>query len=75
MKFMDNKRELNTEDSILPNEEPNQNETTGNEGAVVSHPTGYEEAVVTEPNGIQGILEPQPSTFDDSNIYQNSQSL
>lgn len=62
MKFLDNKRELNTEDSILSNEEPNQNETAGNEGAVVSQPTGNE-----------GTVEPQPSTSDDSNINRNSQ--
>lgn len=42
MKFLDNKRKLNTEDSILSNADPNQNETAGNEGAVVSHPTGNE---------------------------------
>ncbi|XP_022836217.1 uncharacterized protein LOC111363608 [Spodoptera litura] len=65
MKFLDNKRELNTEDSILPNEKPNQNETAEyqNEGAVVSQPTGNE-----------GTLEPQHSTSDDSNINQNSKT-
>lgn len=62
MKFLDNKRELNTDDSILPYEEPSQNESDGNEGAVVSQPTGNQETV-----------EPQPSTSNDFNINQNHQ--
>lgn len=60
MKFLDNKRELNTEDSILSNEEPNQNETAGNEDAVVSHPTGNEGAVVTQPTANEATVESQP---------------
>lgn len=83
MKFLDNKRELNTEDSILSNEEPNQRETAGNEGAVVSHPTGNEGAdvshptgndgaVVSQPTGNQGSVESQPSTSDSYNINLNN---
>lgn len=73
MKFLDNKRELNTEDSILSNEEPNQNETAGNEGTVVYHPTGNEGAVVTQSTANEATVESQPSTSDDSNINRNSQ--
>lgn len=72
MKFLDNKRELNTEDSILSNEEPNQNETAENEGTVVSHPTGNEGAVVSRPTGNEETVEPQSSNSDDSNINRNS---
>jgi BESS motif len=61
MQFLENKRELNTEDSIVSNEEPNQ--TAGNEEAF--EPQGNQGTVV---EGNQGTVEPQPST---SNI--NSQ--